>query len=254
MNTSENPDSASPDGPLALVVDDDPQFAETLRQNLCAAGISARTFPSGPDALAYLESGGSGDIVMLDWKMPEMSGVEVLRKIRDAGHSLPVIFLTVLSDEIYEEAALLNGAVDFVEKSRRFSIVLKRIKLSLEHAAQQAGGKQEPGETMAVGPLAADLNTFRATWRGDPVPLTLTEFKIVRHLAGNPGRDVSYREIYDTVRGEGFIAGDGGQGYRANVRTFIRRIRKKFRDLDDQFEHIENYPGFGYRWRDDGPN
>ena len=68
--------------------------------------------------------------------------------------------------------------------------------------------------------------------------------------AGRAGRDVSYREIYDLVRGEGFRAGSGEQGYRANVRALIKRIRQKFRDVDPTFDLIENYPGFGYRWRD----
>jgi two-component system response regulator ChvI len=62
---------------------------------------------------------------------------------------------------------------------------------------------------------------------------------------------VRYRDLYDLVHGEGFVAGYGEDGYRTNVRTFIKRVRKKFRDIDDQFDAIENYPGFGYRWKDD---
>jgi two-component system response regulator ChvI len=81
--------------------------------------------------------------------------------------------------------------------------------------------------------------------------LTLNEFRIVDLLAGRPGRDVRYRELYDQVHGAGFIAGSGEEGYRGNVRTLIKRIRQKFRALDTSFEAIENYPGFGYRWRDD---
>ncbi len=69
------------------------------------------------------------------------------------------------------------------------------------------------------------------------------------YLVDRNGRDVGYRELYDLVRGGGFAAGAGPEGYRANVRTFIRRIRAKFRDIDDGFKEIENFPGFGYRWR-----
>ena len=71
-------------------------------------------------------------------------------------------------------------------------------------------------------------------------------------LAENAGRDISYREIYDIVHGEGFMAGDGEIGYRTNVRAFIKRIRQKFRDVDNAFTAIQNYPGFGYRWHDGG--
>ena len=82
------------------------------------------------------------------------------------------------------------------------------------------------------------------------VDLTLTEFQIVRLLANSADTDVSYRQIYDLVRGKDFIAGYGEEGYRVNVRSFIKRIRQKFRDVDDSIDCIENYPGFGYRWVD----
>ncbi len=81
--------------------------------------------------------------------------------------------------------------------------------------------------------------------------LTLSEFGIVRFLVTKSGGDVTYRQIYDMVRGKDFLAGYGAEGYRANVRSFIKRIRKKFRDVDSDFDRIDNYPGFGYRWRDE---
>jgi two-component system response regulator ChvI len=88
----------------------------------------------------------------------------------------------------------------------------------------------------------------RAYWKDAQIDLTLTEFQMVDHLVTRAGRDVRYRELYDIVHGEGFAAGQGEIGYRANVRAFIKRIRQKFRDVDPEFTQIENYPGFGYRW------
>jgi two-component system response regulator ChvI len=82
------------------------------------------------------------------------------------------------------------------------------------------------------------------------VDLTLSEFGIVRFMAFQAKGDVTYRQIYDVVRGKDFAAGYGTEGFRANVRSFIKRIRKKFREVDPEFETIDNYPGFGYRWRD----
>ena len=171
---------------------------------------------------------------------------------------MPVIFLTVLGDQIYEEAALHHGAVDFVEKSRSLSILKKRIELSVKRADPAVAGETDgvgadADALEAIGHLELNRETSRAYWKGTEVPLTLNEFRIVDLLAGCPGRDVRYRELYDQVHGAGFIAGSGEEGYRGNVRTLIKRIRQKFRALDDTFEAIENYPGFGYRWRDDKP-
>ena len=112
----------------------------------------------------------------------------------------------------------------------------------------------EPARDSALrlGLLTLRFDTSRAVWAGRTVDLTLTEFKILTLLAEKAGQDVGYREIYDLVHGKNFIAGHGSEGYRANVRTFIKRIRKKFRDVDSGFDHIENYAGFGYRWTAEG--
>jgi two-component system response regulator ChvI len=238
-------------GARIAVVDDDPLFRESLGQNLQDAGYEVVDFDDGRALLDYFAGDGTAAAVLLDWRMPNMTGIEVLRHLREREFSVPVIFLTVLGDQVYEEAALHHGAVDFVEKSRSLSIVKKRLEIALATGKGIAGeGKAE--ERLRVGPLDLDLKTARAYWNGDQVPLTLTEFRIVERLAGRAGRDVRYRELYDQVHGTGFMAGAGEEGYRGNVRTLIKRIRQKFRALDDDFEAIENYPGFGYRWRDDG--
>ena len=104
--------------------------------------------------------------------------------------------------------------------------------------------------TLRRGPLELRQDTQRAYWRNTQVNLTLSEFAIVRFMAFQAEGDVTYRHIYDVVRGKDFAAGYGTEGFRANVRSFIKRIRRKFRDVDPGFERIDNYPGFGYRWRD----
>lgn len=236
-----------------MVVDDDDLFRESLARNLCDAGFTVQDFPGGPAALKHLADGGGADVAIFDWRMPEMTGIELLKRIREDGRDLPVIFLTALTDQIYEEAALATGAVDFVEKSRSFGIVLKRVQLILDGAKTQ-GQPPSPGdgdgEILKAGDLLLKLKTGRALWKDLPVELTLTEFKMVLHLVRNAGEELTYRALYDVVHGSGFFAGTGSDGYRANVRTFIKRIRRKFRDLDDGFDEIENYAGFGYRWKD----
>jgi len=231
-----------------LLVDDDDDFRESLGLNLIDEGYRVTSLGSGHDALAYLEDGGAADVVLLDWRMPDLTGLEVLRRLRRAGITVPVIFLTVLSDDIYEEAALAGGAVDFIDKSRRLPILLKRLELIAEGVRPSADSDPRSMPTLRRGPLELRFDMNRALWGGRTVDLTLTEFKIVTLLAEKAGQDVGYREIYDLVHGKDFIAGHGAEGYRANVRTFIKRIRKKFRDGDPAFDHIENYAGFGYRW------
>lgn len=238
-------------GARVLVVDDDGLFRESLQQNLAEAGFDVAGFADGPSLLTHLQAGGRAALILLDWRMPGMNGIEVLRRLREAGETIPVIFLTALSDQMYEEAALIGGAVDFVEKSRSFAILLRRIELIMRGPKAQppAGEPPEADEPLRVGDLELRPDAGRAAWSGVEVPLTLTEFRIVHLLVERAGRDVRYREIYDVVRGSGFVAGSGEDGYRANVRAFIKRIRQKFREVDDGFDRIENYAGFGYRWR-----
>ena len=235
--------------PHLLLVDDDDLFRESLGLNLIDEGYEVTSFGNGRDALAYLDRGGAADVMLLDWRMPNLTGLDVLRRIRAAGIAIPVIFLTVLSDDIYEEAALEGGAVDFIDKSRRLPILLKTSAADRRGRTAVAPSRSRRGFVAAArrGSLCASTQAGRFG-PGRSVDLTLTEFKILTLLAEKAGQDVGYREIYDLVHGKDFIAGHGSEGYRANVRTFIKRIRKKFRDVDPGFDHIENYAGFGYRW------
>jgi two-component system, OmpR family, response regulator ChvI len=234
-----------------LIVDDDVLFRESLGHNLAQVDFDIEEVGSGLEALTRLQNGNMPDLVLLDWKMPGMNGIEVLRQLRAARVLVPVLFLTVLNDQMYEEAALQVGAVDFVEKHRAFTILLKRIELIL--AGTKTGTPASPGQSdvgsLRVGPLELRFDINRAQWRGQRADLSLTEFRVVSRLASAAGADISHRELYDIVKGEGFIAGQGPDGYRANVRTTIKRVRQKFKAVDSSFQQIETYNGFGYRWK-----
>lgn len=233
-----------------LLIDDDDEFRESLSLNLMDEGFAVTTFANGPSALEHVAAGESADVILLDWRMPGMNGLEVLRELRQRGIVTPVIFLTVLSDDIYEEAALAGGAVDFIDKSRRLSILVRRIELIAEgQRPLPSASQQQPPPQVRLGALELRFDINRAFWKGSAIDLTLTEFRMVSQLALKPGEDVSYRELYDLVHGKDFIAGCGSDGYRTNVRTFIKRIRKKFRSVDDGFGCIENYASHGYRWK-----
>ncbi len=108
----------------------------------------------------------------------------------------------------------------------------------------------------AVGPRIVDCGDLvlypdnaRVKWKGVTVPLTVLQYKMVEYLSQRDGLDASFRDLYEAVRGVGFVAGDGDYGLREVVRSWISRIRRRFRSVDPEFDQIEVYPGFGYRWR-----
>ncbi len=239
------------DVPLrVLLLDDDPLFREALATNLADERIEVSAFSDGRALLAFLEQHNWQDYnaLLLDLRMPVMSGIEVLHALRGAGIQMPVVFLTTYSEEVYEQAALEGGAVDFVDKSRSLAILVARLKIIAQGAKAPSGSEGE-SDQLRVGELFLNIRSARADWREQPVPLTVTQFRIVHLLAARAGEDVSYRQIYDVVHGEGFAAGEGEDGYRVNVRSLIKRIRQAFRELDRNFDEIRNYPAFGYRWK-----
>ena len=248
MDTKQQ-DNLKP-GIRIVFVEDDAFFRDALKRNLADSGFDVYEFDTGEAALDYLESGGTADLALLDWKLPGIAGIDLLHQMAAKERAIPVIFLTSLGDQVYEETALLSGAADFIEKSRSYSILLSRITAVLNRKDDGAkpDSKTEGSHRIVCGDLVLSTESNRAFWRNTKVDLTLAEFKIVHLLATNRDRDVPHREIYDNVRGPGFVAGDGTEGYRANVRTFIKRIRQRFREVDDSFGRIQTYSGFGYRW------
>ena len=104
-----------------------------------------------------------------------------------------------------------------------------------------------------VGNLAINLADWTITWRGQHIDFSVSEVKIILALAERPGVCLTYREVYDAVRGPGFHVGEGPNGHRNASRTHIKRIRAKLRSLDPTFDQIETRPGFGYLWRTTDP-
>lgn len=233
-------------GPSArlVLVDDDPVFLRLLAENLRAAGHAVTAFSDPKAGLSALLND-RPDLCLFDWDMPGLDGLALLRTLRAAGAAYPVLFLTGHASPMFEEAALSAGAVDFIDKSRGPAIVLHRIALALSRGAVA----EEKGEALEVGALTLREGSKRALWRGQEVPLSRGEFEMVALMARQAGRDVPYRALYDALHGDGFLAGQGEEGYRANVRAMIKRIRRKFAELDPEFDALGTYPGFGYRWQ-----
>lgn len=227
-------------------VEDDDDYREAVSSELGDLGFDVTSFSDGAALLASLADGAEADIIILDWSLPSVSGIDLLPRLRRDGIALPVIFLTGRSQPAYEKLAFDRGALDFVDKTRGVPILAHRLRLI-------AGSVKKPAEPELVdhfhcGRLMLKPRVSRAFWDGADIALTLTEFKIVHLLAANVGSYVTYRAVYDCMHYVGFIAGSGENGYRTNVRSCIKRIRNKFRAVDPGFAEIDNYQSFGYRW------
>jgi two-component system response regulator ChvI len=229
-----------------LFVEDDDDYREVMTDELGFMGFSVQAFADGMALLSSLEAAAEADVIVLDWGLPKTSGIDLLPQLRRHGVNLPVIFLTGRSLTDNENLAFDRGAIDFIDKTRGVEVLARRLRRAVE--ASHKPVEPHADKSIACGRLALKPAISRAYWDGVDVGLTLGEFNIVHLLVANGGRYVTYRAIYDRLHYEGFIAGSGEHGYRANVRSAIKRIRNKFRDCDLTFGEIINYTAFGYCW------
>ncbi len=238
-----------------LIGDADALFRESLAHNLRHAGFSVEEALTGAEILQRCVDIPSPDLVLLEWKLPEMSAITLLSEMRLRPLEIPVLILTALDAQLYEEAALRAGAVDFVEKHRAFTILLHRIELILagkKRSADEQGDNADNRE-IRMGQLDLRPDVSRALWKGRRVDLTLAEFRIVYRLVATPDLDVSHKAIYDAMKDDKMSKDQVAADCRANVRSAIKRIRQKFRTIDPHFENIRSLSGFGYRWNRQRP-
>ena len=246
-----------------VLVECDQYYREVLTVELLRQGFVVHAFADGASLLGSLATVVDADLAVLDWDLPKMPGIKLLTELRRHGVDLPVVFLTgkvIAGDDndqcllapqatlnAYECMAFDQGAVDFIAKSRDRQVLVRRLRrmVELTRPTTDVAVKERP----AIDKLLLKQETGRAFWNGVDVGLTLGEYKIVHLLVSNAGSFVTYRAAYDRLRFEGFIAGSGNDGFRANVRSAIKRIRNKFRACDPTFDEIQNYTGFGYCWR-----
>jgi two-component system response regulator ChvI len=235
------------DVPAVVLVDDDDQYREVLSADLTDRGFAVTCFA---DPASFLDAigGTEAEVALLDWALPQMTGFELLGALRERGITMPVVFLTGYSQVERELQALHHGAVDFVDKARGIEVLAHRLRVVIEGRPRRAAAPAH--EVERHGELELHPHTARALWRQQDVELTVTEYKIVTLLASRKGAFQSYRAIYDTAHYEGFVAGTGEHGYNTNVRSLLKRIRRKFLAVDPGFAEIENAQGVGYRWRD----
>lgn len=223
--------------PKLLLVDDDAALVSVLKDALEEDGFEIATAPDGRKGLAAAKSGGF-DLVLLDVMMPELDGLSVCRKLRESSQ-VPVIFLTSRADDVDRITGLELGADDFVAKPFNTRELIARIKAVL----RRASSAQPKTASRVVGPLAIDEARFEVTWRGKPVALTASEFRVLLALARQPGVVLSRDRLIDQARGEDVVITE------RTIDTFIKRIRAKCSAIDEGFDAIETVIGVGYRLR-----
>jgi two-component system response regulator ChvI len=234
-----------------VLVDDVELYREALSTDLADRGFAVSSFADAPSFLAALGNGIAPQVALLDWALPEMSGFELMGALRQRGIGLPVVFLTGYSFVERELRALGNGAVDFVDKARGTEVLARRLRVIIEaqRVLVPAAGTTTL-EAECHGELSLHAATARALWRQLDVGLTITEYKLVALLVSRKGEPQTYRALYDTAHYAGFVAGSGERGHRTNVRSLVKRIRRKFLAIDAGFAEIENVAQIGYQWRE----
>ena len=230
------------------LVDDDRNILTTLSIALQAEGYATRVYSDGETALKALVDN-PPDLAVFDIKMPRMDGMELLSRLRESSN-LPVIFLTSKDEEQDEAAGLAMGADDYISKPFSQRLLLARIGAILRRAGAPGTAENESGEAVADGPvlvrgrLAMDPSRHRVTWEDRPVSLTVTEFLILEALAQRPGVIKSRNQLMDSAYPDDVFVDD------RTVDSHIKRLRRKFRAVDPEFDAIATLYGAGYSFSD----
>ncbi|WP_300379821.1 response regulator transcription factor [Henriciella sp.] len=227
---------------LALV-DDDENIVASLKMFFEAEGYTVKTYYDGLAALSGLTET-PPDLAILDVKMPKMDGMELLRRLRQTSE-MPVIFLTSKDEEIDEVIGFNIGADDFVRKPCSNRLLSERVKAVLRRARAGEPGEEEGDQKPIVrGRLTLDPNRHACSWDGEPVRLTVTEFLILQSLAQRPGYVKSRDQLMDAAYDDQIYVDD------RTIDSHIKRLRKKFRETDKEFDAIETLYGVGYRYNE----
>jgi two-component system response regulator ChvI len=230
--------------PTIALVDDDRNILTSVGMTLEAEGYQVQKYTDGAAALQGLQDT-PPDIAIFDIKMPRMDGMELLRRIRQKS-DLPVIFLTSKDDEIDELFGLKMGADDFIKKPFSQRLLVERVKAVLRRASTRDGTQPQTEASRIIerGKLLMDPDRHSCTWDGKPVTLTVTEFLILQSLAQRPGIVKSRDSLMDAAYDDQVYVDD------RTIDSHIKRLRKKFKLADENFEAIETLYGVGYRFKE----
>ena len=232
------------------LIDDDENIVASVSLALESHGHTVKAYYDGVSGLAALEAD-PPDMAILDVKMPRMDGMEVLRRLRQTT-DLPVIILTSKDEEIDEILGFNLGADDYIHKPFSQRLLIERVKAVLRRARPE-GEEEVPGtvsigqagsKTLKRGKLTLDPARHDCLWDGRPVKLTVTEFLLLQSLAQRPGFVKSRDNLMDAAYDDQVYVDD------RTIDSHIKRMRRKFRQVDPEFDAIETLYGVGYRYRE----
>ena len=223
------------------LVDDDRNILTSISMALEHEGFKVQTYIDAESALVGI-SRNPPDLAVIDIKMPRMDGEELLTKLRKKT-TIPILFLTSKDEEVDELLGLKLGADDFIKKSGGFSIkvLIERIRVQLRKKVNNIDSSKN---LIKHGKLMLDPSQLECEWNGKPLPekLTTTEFLIVKELAKRPGIIKERAQLMDIAYKDNNDIED------RTIDSHVKRIRKKFRKVDQNFSAIETRYGSGYRW------
>ena len=233
--------------PTIALVDDDRNILTSVSMALESEGFRIMTYTDGASALDGFKTS-PPDLAILDIKMPRMDGMETLRRLRQKS-DMPVIFLTSKDEEIDEMFGLKMGADDFIRKPFSQRLLVERVKAVLRRAAPKdptltPKDADATAKVLERGLLRMDPERHTCTWKGEQVTLTVTEFLILQALATRPGVVKSRNALMDAAYDDQVYVDD------RTIDSHIKRLRKKFKVTDDDFEMIETLYGVGYRFKE----
>ena len=230
----------STNGTIALV-DDEDNILETVGFALRRDGYLVETYPDGAEAWEAFQTQ-LPDVAILDITMPRMDGLELCRRLRAMSDRLPILFLTSRDDELDRVLGLELGADDYLCKPFSMRELEARVKVLFRRLALSRNPEEEV-DRLQVGDLVLDLNRYEATWKETMVPLTITEFLLVKALARYPGHVKTRQQLMEEAYPHDAYVSE------RTIDSHVKRLRRKFTDLDDGFDSVETVYGLGYRYR-----
>lgn len=221
-----------------ILIDDEPEILTLVRDYLSREGYSVLTAINGLEGMELIERE-KPDLVLLDWMLPGISGIEICKRLRETS-SIPIIMLTAKSEEIDRVLGLEFGADDYIVKPFSLRELAARIKTVLRRSA---GVSQETVSSVIVrGELSLDISSHKVLKRGQEVLLTPTEFNILHLLATRPGTVYSRLQLLRQAMGEEYLY------YERSIDTHVSNLRKKIEDNPSEPKYIETVFGVGYRF------
>ncbi len=226
---------------IIALVEDEPTIAANYQASFQRLGFTVNVFATRSQALDYFAEHGLPHLAIIDVGLADEyeGGFDLCRQLREQSATLPIIFLTARDSELDEVSGLRLGADDYLTKDISLAQMVARVKALLRRvdALEQKGNSHS--DTLTRGEMEINNLTMTITWNQQPVELTLTEFWIVHSLAKYPGQVKSRQQLMDAAN----VVQDDN-----TITTHIKRIRRKFKQIDTNFDHIRTAYGMGYRW------